>query len=72
MKLTRVQSGSYETGDDDEYFVLGESYRFKCEISGNPEPDHVTWIACDESGDVCNDTKEFSINVRNAKIFYQK
>ena len=72
MKLTRVQSGSYETGDDDEYFVLGESYRFKCEISGNPEPDHVTWIACDESGNVCNDTKEFSKNVRNTKNTFIK
>ena len=72
LKLSRVQSGSTETGDDDEYFVLGESYRFQCEISGNPEPDHVTWIACDESGNVCNDTKEFSENVRKTKIFSSK
>ena len=70
MKLTRVQYGSHETKDDDEYFVLGKSYKFKCEISGNPEPDHVNWVSCDESGNTCNETKEFSKNVRNTKNIY--
>ena len=70
LKLTRVQYGSHETKDDDEYFVLGKSYKFKCEISGNPEPDHVNWVSCDESGNTCNETKEFSKNVRNTKNIY--
>ena len=65
LKLTRAQYGSYDTRDDEDYFVLGESYKFKCEISGNPEPDYLTWIACDESGNVCNDTKKLSKSVRN-------
>ena len=52
LKLTRNQSGSRMPSDGKDFYVLGNSYEFKCEISGNPEPHHVKWIICDHLGNI--------------------
>ena len=49
--------------DDEAYFVLGKSYEFQCSITGNPEPDHVTWVICDESGNSCINEKKYKRSV---------
>ena len=61
--LTRIQSTEKETIDDEEFYVLGKTYEFKCEISGNPEPDNVYWVICDESKTSCTREKKYSSSV---------
>jgi hypothetical protein len=38
-------------------------YEFSCEITGNPEPDYVTWSICDESGNICRNEKKYKPDV---------
>ena len=56
--------------DDEAFFVVGRLYPFKCHITGNPEPDHIIWVVCDESGNSCIKETMYNDSVsKNIAIF---
>ena len=63
MILSRRKVTPSHTTDDEAFFVLGKSYEFNCGIAGNPEPDHVTWVICNESGNRCLNEKKYKSSV---------
>ena len=54
IKLSRYNYTSEDIMQDDEdFYVLGKEYEFRCEVTGNPQPKNVTWVICDGLRNFC-------------------
>ena len=71
LKLSRDQKNNSndDYSDEADFYVLQNRYKFSCEITGNPEPEYVTWIICDESENNCRNVKKYKHTVSFFLLF---